>query len=73
MKLLNTIFFSFWVYFISTVTAVDSGLEFLGVLEDEQNQANTPSVFPNDHIQVYDLTKLLYVFFFSLWMHFIIC
>jgi two-component response regulator (ARR-A family) len=66
---------SFWVCFISTVTAVDSGskaLEFLGVLEDEQNQANPPSVFPNDHHQVLDLTKLLYVFFFSLWMHFII-
>lgn len=54
---------------------MDSGskaLEFLGVHENEQNKANTPSVFPNDHHQVYDLTKVLNVFFFSLWMHFII-
>jgi hypothetical protein len=38
------IVFSFWVCFICPVTAMDSSskaLEFLGVLEDEHNQANT--------------------------------
>ncbi|XP_059458449.1 two-component response regulator ORR9-like [Corylus avellana] len=44
------------------VTAVDSGskaLEFLGVLKDEQNQANPPSVFPNDHHQDVDVNLII--------------
>jgi len=53
-----------YVSFI-TVTAVDSGskaLEFLGLLEDEHNDALAPSVSLNDHHQVH-------AYFIWTWYH----